>query len=100
VHQVGEVVEFTVTDDGPGIAAEDRDRIFERFTTVPPAGAGAGSSARGGAGLGLSIAAAIVDAHRGSIHAEDATGAGARFVVRLPATLADLPTPAPTPERV
>lgn len=80
VRQVGSMVEFTVSDDGPGIAEGDRNLIFERFRTLE-----AGRSAGSGAGLGLSIAATIVAAHRGSICADDAPGHGAVFVVRLPA---------------
>ena len=82
VRQLDDVVEFTVSDDGPGIAAADRSRIFERFSTLDHARA----ADHGGAGLGLSIASAIVEAHHGSICADDAPGAGARFVVRLPAS--------------
>jgi signal transduction histidine kinase len=81
VRQLDGVVELTVSDDGPGIAVADRARIFERFSTLEDAR----SPGRGGAGLGLSIASAIVTAHHGSIHADGAPGAGARFVVRLPA---------------
>jgi signal transduction histidine kinase len=81
VRQLDGVVELTVSDDGPGIAVADRTRIFERFSTLEDAR----SPGHGGAGLGLSIASAIVAAHHGSIHADDAPGAGARFVVRLPA---------------
>jgi signal transduction histidine kinase len=84
-------VEFRVSDDGPGIAAADRSRIFERFSTVddePSAG-------RRGAGLGLSIASAIVAAHQGTIHVEDTPGRGATFVVRLPAVAARAPASAP-----
>jgi len=83
VHQVGDTVEFTVADDGPGIAPEDRAKVFERFGTLDDA-RGRG---RAGGGLGLSIASAIVTAHRGSICADDAPGggSGAVFLVRLPA---------------
>lgn len=76
VRQIDGQVELTVSDDGPGIPAADRARVFERFGTVE-------DSRSGGAGLGLSIAAAIVVAHEGSIDLEDAPGGGARFVVRL-----------------
>jgi signal transduction histidine kinase len=84
VRHVGTMVEFTVSDDGPGIAASDRARVFERFATLDDAR----SRQRAGGGLGLSIASAIVTAHRGSICADDAPGpgTGAVFVVRLPAS--------------
>jgi signal transduction histidine kinase len=78
VRQVDGMVEFAVSDDGPGIPPADRTRIFERFRTLDDA------RDRGGAGLGLSIANAIVLAHHGSICAEEALAAGARFVVTLP----------------
>jgi signal transduction histidine kinase len=81
VRQVDGVVELAVSDDGPGIAAADRGRIFERFTTLDDAR----SLARARTGLGLSIASAIVAAHHGTIRAHDAPGSGAMFVVRLPA---------------
>jgi signal transduction histidine kinase len=80
VRQVNGVVEFAVSDDGPGIPLADRARIFERFSTLE----GARDRGDGGAGLGLSIAHAIVVAHHGSIRAEGTPGTGARFVVTLP----------------
>jgi two-component system, OmpR family, sensor kinase len=82
----GEVV-LSVQDDGPGVAPELRDRIFERFVR----GAGdRGSSS----GLGLSIVRAVAESHGGSVVLEDADP-GARFVVRLPA--ADVPAREPAP---
>lgn len=83
-------VEILVEDSGPGIEPDALDRIFERFyTDRPEQGFGQNS------GLGLSISRQIVQAHRGTIRAEnrpgppDATGAltrlGARFIIRLPA---------------
>ena len=78
-------VEVTVDDDGPGIAEELRERIFERFYSQR-----SGSEPRGGhSGLGLSIVRQIVEAFDGTVVAEnrrDAAGAiaGARFRVRLP----------------
>jgi signal transduction histidine kinase len=80
VRQVNGVVEFAVSDDGPGIPLADRARIFERFSTLEDAR----DRGDGGAGLGLSIAHAIVVAHHGSIRAEGTLGTGARFVVTLP----------------
>jgi signal transduction histidine kinase len=70
-----------VLDRGPGIPAEQRSRIFERFYRVD--GAGRGRST-GGAGLGLSIAGAIVEGHGGHIAASDRVGGGTRMTVTLP----------------
>jgi len=74
-------VKLEVEDDGPGIPAEDLDRVFERFYR----GDGVHSSSlRGGAGLGLAIARWIVDLHGGTIHAERREPHGSRMVVTLP----------------
>ncbi|SFD08290.1 two-component system, OmpR family, sensor histidine kinase ChvG [Bosea sp. CRIB-10] len=81
---------ITIEDDGPGIPPHALERIFERFyTDRPESGFGQNS------GLGLSISRQIVEAHRGSIRAENRYASeqsegedmrlGARFVVRLPA---------------
>jgi two-component system sensor histidine kinase ChvG len=75
----------TVDDDGPGIRAENVDSIFERFYTDRPECDEFGQNS----GLGLAITRQIVEAHRGSIRAENRLGAkgieGARFTVTLPA---------------
>ncbi|NTF08603.1 HAMP domain-containing protein [Agrobacterium rubi] len=75
-----------VEDNGPGIQAEDIDRIFERFYTDRPASEGFGQNS----GLGLSISRQIAEAHGGSLKAEnilDKYGviSGARFSLSLPA---------------
>ncbi len=70
---------LTVEDDGPGIASELRDKVFERFYR------GAGDRS-GSSGLGLSIVRAVAESHRGQVVLVDPLdGRGARFVVRLPA---------------
>jgi len=75
----GRVVVFTVRDTGDGIAADDVDRIFERFYKSDR------SRADGGSGLGLSIAKHIVEAHGGTIRAASAgPGRGATFTFTLP----------------
>jgi signal transduction histidine kinase len=76
-------VEIVITDDGPGVPAPDRQRIFERFTRLDEARA----AKDGGAGLGLAIAAEIVERHQGSISVQEpCSGAGgASFEVRIPA---------------
>ncbi len=76
-----------IEDNGPGIQAEDIDRIFERFYTDRPESEGFGQNS----GLGLSISRQIAEAHGGSLRAEnivDSDGAtllGARFILSLPA---------------
>jgi len=80
VRQTGSEVHLVVDDDGPGIAPEDRGRVFERFATGDPAR----SPERSGPGLGLAIASTIAAAHQGAIRAEDAPAGGARLVVTLP----------------
>jgi signal transduction histidine kinase len=75
----GDSAVMRVSDDGPGVAPEDRERLFERFYR------GDGSGAKGGSGLGLAIVAEIVAAHGGTVSMEDTPGGrGATFVVRLP----------------
>ncbi|MCX5494923.1 sensor histidine kinase [Kaistia dalseonensis] len=84
-------VEVVIDDDGPGIRAEQVERIFERFYTDRPEQEAFGQNS----GLGLSISKQIVEAHRGRIWAENrmktkaskddgAVILGARFTVRLP----------------
>ncbi|MBN8233312.1 PAS domain S-box protein [Corallococcus macrosporus] len=70
-------VRFLVTDTGPGIAAEDRPRIFERFWQ-------AGPKRKEGAGLGLAIVKGLVEAHGGQVGVESAPGAGSTFFFTLP----------------
>jgi signal transduction histidine kinase len=72
-------VRITVTDDGPGIPAGDRDRVFGRFTRLDDARA----ADDGGAGLGLAIVAELVRRHGGTVRLADAEP-GLRAEVRLP----------------
>jgi signal transduction histidine kinase len=81
VAQRGDDVVWSVTDHGPGIGAQDRDRLFERFFTS----GGDTPGTAGGTGLGLPIALAIAQAHEGTIDVESAPGAGSTFSVRVPA---------------
>lgn len=73
-------VELTVADDGPGVAPEDRPRIFERFYRADPVR----NRHTSGTGLGLAIAISVAEAHGGTIRLLDDDGRGARFVVSLP----------------
>ncbi|HET9582381.1 MAG TPA: ATP-binding protein [Gemmatimonadota bacterium] len=72
----------TVEDTGPGIPESEIDRIFERFHRVDDSRTPERDG--GGAGLGLAIARSIADLHQGSLSAENRTGGGIRFVLRLP----------------
>jgi signal transduction histidine kinase len=76
-----ETVELTVDDDGPGIAPEDRERVFDRFTRLDDGRA----RDAGGLGLGLSMVKAIVEQHGGTVTIGDAPIGGARITVALPA---------------
>jgi signal transduction histidine kinase len=73
-------VEIRVADRGPGIAREERDRIFDPFFR----GAHARNAQTHGTGLGLSISKKIVEAHRGTISVNSQPMQGAEFTVRLP----------------
>ncbi|HEX2647047.1 MAG TPA: HAMP domain-containing sensor histidine kinase [Candidatus Dormibacteraeota bacterium] len=71
---------LTVTDHGPGLRADDRERIFEPFYRADPSR----SRDSGGAGLGLSIVNAVVAAHGGRVDVKETSGGGATFEVELP----------------
>ncbi|MEO8674520.1 MAG: two-component system sensor histidine kinase KdpD [Casimicrobiaceae bacterium] len=78
--------EVAIEDRGPGLPPGRERSIFDKFTRGNP------ESVVPGVGLGLAICRAIVEAHRGTIRAENRDGGGARFVFTLPA---DEPPPAP-----
>ena len=87
-------VELEVADDGPGMTAEQADRVFERFYRADKAR----SRNAGGTGLGLAIVAALVEAHNGEVAVWSRPGEGARFTVRLaldPDVSAEIPIPDP-----
>lgn len=85
----GDQAKITITDNGPGINPQERERVFERFYRAL-------GTKVSGTGLGLAIVSRIVQLHHGSIHIEDGfarhardgsgDGFGAQFVVRLPLT--------------
>lgn len=79
------MVDIFIDDEGPGIPADNLDTIFDRFYTQRPKGAAFGNHS----GLGLAICRQIMDAHKGTIRAENRTDdsgkiIGARFVATLP----------------
>lgn len=85
-------VEITVCDSGPGLSPEDLAHVFDRFyrsdasrTRLRADGTAAiDAPDAGGAGLGLSIAKALIEAHGGTIRAENGPDGGACFRIRLP----------------
>jgi two-component system sensor histidine kinase ChvG len=81
--RVGDKVRIRIDDEGPGVPAEAREAIFNRFHSVRPDGEDFGRHS----GLGLAIAHAIVDGHDGEIDVADRDDApsGARFTICLPA---------------
>jgi signal transduction histidine kinase len=76
-------VRLEVADDGRGIAADDRARVFERFVRLDDARA----RDEGGSGLGLAIVRKIVDSSGGTVEITESSSGGARFIVRLPAVV-------------
>ncbi|WP_291430764.1 ATP-binding protein [Deinococcus sp.] len=76
----GQAVRLSVQDDGPGIPADQLERLFDRFYRLEDSR----SRDQGGAGLGLSIARGIVDAHGGRIWLESQVGHGTTAHVELP----------------
>jgi len=85
VGQSRTMLVLTVDDSGPGIRVEDREHVFERFRQLDSKA----NRAFSGTGLGLSIVREFVAAYAGSVRVEDSALGGARFVVRLPAELAE-----------
>jgi len=70
--------ELRVRDHGPGIAAEDREHVFDRFYRA------AAARSLPGSGLGLAIVREVAEAHGGTVAAEEAPGGGAVLTLRLP----------------
>lgn len=84
VHRRQGHAEVRVCDQGPGVPASQRERIFEPFYRLPGA-----SERAGGVGLGLALVRSIAGRHNGTVHCEDREGGGACFVLRLPVTSAN-----------
>ncbi|AZM47181.1 two-component sensor histidine kinase [Streptomyces sp. WAC 06738] len=80
VRREGAWAVLDIADDGAGVPAADRERIFERFVRLDDAR----SRDEGGAGLGLAIVRDVVVRHGGTIGVGEAAGGGALFTVRLP----------------
>jgi two-component system nitrogen regulation sensor histidine kinase NtrY len=77
-RRAGGAVAFEVRDTGPGIAAEDLERVFEPYFTTK----------EGGTGLGLAIARRIAEEHGGALEVESSAGRGATFRLTLPVAVA------------
>ena len=87
----GEHVLIAVADTGPGMDADQVERVFERFYR----GTRDGQAGSSGSGLGLSIVKSLVDLHGGTINVQSEPGVGTTFTVRLPRAPAatDMPEP-------
>jgi two-component system OmpR family sensor kinase len=68
---------ISVTDNGPGVPRDERERIFEPFVRLP-------QSPRSGTGLGLAIVRRTIEAHGGTVSCDGCPTGGARFTLRLP----------------
>jgi two-component system NtrC family sensor kinase len=77
ISEDGHNLELSVTDDGPGVPPELREKIFEPFFSTKTAG--------DGTGLGLALSRSIAETHRGSLVLEPSTRPGTTFTLRLPA---------------
>ena len=75
-HGKKDYVQITVSDNGPGIPDEVKDKIFQPFFTTKPSGQGTG--------LGLSLSYDIVQAHGGELSVESRLGEGSVFSIRIP----------------
>lgn len=81
LENLGDMTEFSVIDQGTGIAPEDQEMIFEKFSQTKSSET---STTVKGTGLGLAISKLIAEAHGGSIGVESSPGKGSRFFVRIP----------------
>jgi signal transduction histidine kinase len=77
----GEMIEFSITDNGPGIPPEEHDKIFQMFYQIEENFTGQTE----GAGLGLPLVKRIIEAHGGMIRIESGLHDGSRFIFTLPA---------------
>ncbi|WP_421882317.1 sensor histidine kinase [Methylibium sp.] len=81
LRRVGERLELSVSDRGPGVPESQRERIFEPFYRLP-----GHAEQAGGVGLGLSLVRQIAQHHGGEVRCEPRPGGGSRFVLSLPIT--------------
>jgi heavy metal sensor kinase len=88
VRRAGDQALVAIADEGPGIPAEHRERIFHRFFRVDEAR----TRDRGGSGLGLAIAKWAIDVHGGTISVDQRPGGGSEFRILLPIIPADAAT--------
>ena len=95
VYREARMVHVAVDDAGPGVPADARGRIFERFERGAQARTAAGESVRG-SGIGLSLVKHVADSHGGKAWVQGQSGsAGATFVLALPVSRTSLRRPAP-----
>ena len=87
LEQQGNAAVLQVKDNGPGIAAEAQQHIFDRFYRGDPSREGSGT------GLGLALVRSIVELHQGQISVSSTIGQGSCFRVVLPLVAAPLPLP-------
>jgi signal transduction histidine kinase len=78
--KVGKQIEICVSDRGPGVPADQRERIFEPFYRMP-----GHAEHAGGVGLGLSLVRQIAQRHGGDVRCEAREGGGSKFIIALPA---------------
>ena len=97
LRRVDDEVRLQVADRGPGVPAELRARIFERFART---GESDGARPARSSGLGLAIVRAVTEAHEGRVEVGDADGGGAVFTVTLPAAAAIRSRPSGVSESV
>jgi signal transduction histidine kinase len=90
------VVEFSVTDTGVGMTAEQAQKVFDPFTQADVTT----TRKYGGTGLGLAIVSRFCDLMGGSVSVESRPGEGSRFVVRLPLDVTEAATESPAPAGV
>ena len=87
IDRVDRSARLVIADEGPGLASEQVDRLFERFYRGDPNR----SRAQGGSGLGLAIVQAVINASNGTVTCRSAPGEGTAFIVTLPSQQHGLP---------